>query len=153
MNSVSVSGLVPQLRGRALLARYNYATVFVDHFSGFDYVHLHEHNDAKLSSKPNPVSNNSQNPSMSGSSTTIATTEFLLIRPTQPHVKLAIKASVSVVSMRIIKAVLPRNELATFKILHGPCFSSPITAHQLCFRLHPSKGRNKNTNPEICPNI
>ena len=71
---------------------------------------------------PNPVLNNWQNPSMSGSSTTIATTEFLLIRPTKPHVKLAIKASVSVVSMRIIKAVLPRNDFATFKILHGPCF-------------------------------
>ena len=47
MNSVSVPGLVAQLRGRATLARYNYATVFVDHFSSIDYVHLHEYNDAE----------------------------------------------------------------------------------------------------------
>jgi len=33
MSSTSVHGLKAQLRGKPTLARYNYATVFVDHFS------------------------------------------------------------------------------------------------------------------------
>lgn len=45
MSSTSVPGLKQQLRGKPTLARYNYATVFVDHFSGLEYVHLHESND------------------------------------------------------------------------------------------------------------
>ena len=47
MSSISVPGLVPQLRGTPSLRRYHYATVFVDHFSRLDYVHLHECNTAE----------------------------------------------------------------------------------------------------------
>ena len=46
MSSISVPGLVAQLQGTPTLRRYHYATVFVDHFSCFDYVHLHERNTA-----------------------------------------------------------------------------------------------------------
>ena len=49
MSSVSVPGLKAQLRGRPTLSRYHYATVFVDHFSGIEFVHLHEINDADSS--------------------------------------------------------------------------------------------------------
>jgi len=45
ISSTSAPGLKAQLRGKPTLARYNYATVFVDHFSGLEYVHLHESND------------------------------------------------------------------------------------------------------------
>ena len=47
MSSTSVPGLQAQLRGKPTLSRYHYATVFVDHFSGLEYVHLHERNDAE----------------------------------------------------------------------------------------------------------
>ena len=46
MSSLSVPGLMPQLRGTPTLRRYHYATVFVDHFSRLDYIHLHERNTA-----------------------------------------------------------------------------------------------------------
>ena len=46
MSSTNVPGLVAQLRGRPTLRRYRYATVFVDHYSRLDYVHLHEYNTA-----------------------------------------------------------------------------------------------------------
>ena len=46
MNSRSVAGLIGQLRGKPTLQRYYYATVFVDHKSDLDYVHLHSVNDA-----------------------------------------------------------------------------------------------------------
>ena len=45
MSSTSVPGLKQQLKGKPTLARYHYATVFVDHYSGLEYVHLHENND------------------------------------------------------------------------------------------------------------
>ena len=47
MNSRSLPGLIAQLRGKPTLQRYNYATVFVDHYSNLDYVHLHTTNDAE----------------------------------------------------------------------------------------------------------
>ncbi|CAJ1938910.1 unnamed protein product [Cylindrotheca closterium] len=46
MSSTSVPGLMPQLRGHPTIARFHYATVFVDHYSDLDYVHLHQYNDA-----------------------------------------------------------------------------------------------------------
>ena len=45
MSSTSVPGLMQQMKGKPTLARYHYATVFVDHYSGLEYVHLHENND------------------------------------------------------------------------------------------------------------
>ena len=33
-------GLIAQMTGRLTTKRYNYATVFVDHYSGYSYVHL-----------------------------------------------------------------------------------------------------------------
>ena len=54
LSSGKVPGLVAQSKGRSTNHRFYYATVFVDHSSGLDYVHLHEHNtgaailDAKL---------------------------------------------------------------------------------------------------------
>lgn len=44
LTSGKVPGLMAQSKGRATTHRYYYATIFVDHFSGLDYVHLHEHN-------------------------------------------------------------------------------------------------------------
>jgi hypothetical protein len=38
-------GLIAQLRGNTTKSRYRFATVFVDHFSNFSYVHLHQTND------------------------------------------------------------------------------------------------------------
>lgn len=46
MTSLSVPGMMAQMRGRPTTKRYNYATVFVDHYSRLDYVHLHERNTA-----------------------------------------------------------------------------------------------------------
>ena len=46
MSSLSVPGLMPQLRGKPTLRRHNYATIFVDHYSRLDFVHLHERNTA-----------------------------------------------------------------------------------------------------------
>jgi hypothetical protein len=40
-------GLVAQVTGRLTKARYWYATVFVDHFSGLDYVHFQESSSAE----------------------------------------------------------------------------------------------------------
>ena len=40
-------GLVAQVTGRLTKSRYWYATVFVDHFSGLDYVHLQESSSAE----------------------------------------------------------------------------------------------------------
>jgi hypothetical protein len=37
-------GLVAQAKGTLTNGRYNYATVFVDQYSGLDYVHLHRTN-------------------------------------------------------------------------------------------------------------
>lgn len=54
LSSGKVPGLMAQSKGRPTTHRFYYATVFVDHYSGLDYVHLHEHNsgaailDAKL---------------------------------------------------------------------------------------------------------
>ena len=47
MSSTSVPGLQAQLQGRPTLSRYHYATVFIDHYSGLKYVHLHERKDAE----------------------------------------------------------------------------------------------------------
>ena len=40
MESTAV-GFVGQLKGRMTKRRYKYATVFIDHFSGYSYVHVH----------------------------------------------------------------------------------------------------------------
>lgn len=40
-------GLVAQMRGIPMKARYEYATVFVDHYSGMSYIHLQKTQDAE----------------------------------------------------------------------------------------------------------
>ena len=37
-------GLIAQLRGNPTKARYHYATIFIDHYSNYSYVHLHQEN-------------------------------------------------------------------------------------------------------------
>jgi len=37
-----VPGVIAQLKGIPTIKRYNYATVFVDHFSKLSYVHLQQ---------------------------------------------------------------------------------------------------------------
>jgi len=40
----STPGLIAQLRGIPTKARYHYATIFIDHYSNYCYVHLHRRN-------------------------------------------------------------------------------------------------------------
>lgn len=44
LTSGNVPGLVAQSKGKPTTKRFYFATVFIDHFSGLDYVHLHERN-------------------------------------------------------------------------------------------------------------